>query len=73
MNDTSTDYGSVLAPDEAALVIDSSGEISFMFPDYPADAEVPRMVPLLAAVLLRSSDEEWVEEMLAGMADGQRI
>lgn len=72
MTNTSTDYGSVLPPDAAALVVDASGDISFLLPDYPAAAEVPRMVQLLAAVLLRSKDVEWVEEMLGALADAPR-
>jgi len=69
MTDISTDYGSILPPDSAALVVDASGDISFLFPNYPDTAEIPRMVQLLAAVLIRSGDEEWVEDMLADMTD----
>lgn len=72
MTDISSDHGSVLAPDAAALVVDASGDISFLLPDYPDDTEVPRMVQLLAAVLLRTHDEEWIEEMLGILADTPR-
>lgn len=72
MTDISSDHGSVLPPDAAALVVDTSGGLSFLLPDYPDAAEVPRMVQLLAAVLLRSKDEEWVEEMLGILADTPR-
>lgn len=61
----STDHGSVLPPEASALVVAADGELSFMLADYPADQPMPRMVQLLAAVALRSTYEDWVEEMLA--------
>lgn len=72
MIDISTDQGSVLPPDAAALVVDAAGERSFLIPDYPEDAKVPTMVQLLAAVLIRARDEEWVEEMLFDFGDALR-
>jgi len=72
MADISSDHGSILPPDATALVVDASGDISFLLPDYPVSTEVPRMVQLLAAVLLRSRDEEWIEEMLALLTDTPR-
>lgn len=72
MIDISTDQGSVLPPDAAALVVDAAGELSFLIPDYPEDAKVPTMVQLLAAVLIRARDEEWVEEMLSDFGDALR-
>ncbi|MGN6551140.1 MAG: hypothetical protein ACTHJ3_14780 [Pararhizobium sp.] len=72
MTDISSDHGSVLPSEASALVVDASGNISFLLPDYPDAAEVPRMVQLLAAVLLRSQDEEWVEQMLGILADTPR-
>ncbi|MCW5730151.1 MAG: hypothetical protein KIT20_05295 [Alphaproteobacteria bacterium] len=72
MNNASTDHGSILPPNAAALVVDASGDITLLLPDYPAAAEVPRIVQLLAAVMLRSRDEEWVEEMLDILADVPR-
>lgn len=33
--------------------------------DYPEDQALPRMVQLIAAVVLRSTDADWVEEMIA--------
>lgn len=72
MTDISSDHGSVLPPDAAALVVDTAGDLLFFLPDYPGSAEVPRMVQLLAAVLQRSHDNEWVAEMLATFADAPR-
>lgn len=65
MHDISTDHGSVLPPDASALVVSGAGEFSFFIADYSEDQDLPRMVQLLAAVLLRSTDDEWVEDMLA--------
>ena len=41
-------------------------------PDNPPDTPVPRLVQLLAAVLMRSEDEDWVEEMLGIFEDQSR-
>ena len=65
MPDISTDHGSVLPPDASELVVSGGGELSFMLADYPEDQALPRMVQLLAAVVLRSTDADWVEEMIA--------
>ena len=63
ITDISSDHGCVPTPNATALVVDASDDISFPLPDYPAAAKVPRMVQLLAAVLLRSRDEEGIAEM----------
>ncbi|QRI64533.1 hypothetical protein JQ506_05915 [Shinella sp. PSBB067] len=72
MTDVSTDHGSVLPPGSSALVVSAEGELSFYLPDNPPDAPVPRLVQLLAAVLMRSEDEDWVEEMLGIFEDQSR-
>jgi hypothetical protein len=55
----------VLKPTEAALVVDEDGELRMLMPGYAEDQDVPLMVLLLSAVLVRSRDPEWIEEMLA--------
>jgi len=65
MTHISTDHGSILPPDASALVVSADGELSLLLADYPDDQAVPSMVQLLAAVVLRSTDPDWVEEMLA--------
>ena len=59
-----SDHGTVLKPTEAALVVDEDGEMRMLMPDYAEDQHVPLMVLLLSAVLVRSCDPEWIEEML---------
>ncbi|MEO4000282.1 hypothetical protein [Mesorhizobium sp. CAU 1732] len=61
----STDHGTVLPPDSSALVVDGDGSLSLLLAEYADDADVPIMVQLLAAVALRSDDDEWVAETLA--------
>ncbi|MDI3306254.1 MAG: hypothetical protein QJR07_04055 [Acetobacteraceae bacterium] len=58
------EQGSVLPPDAAAVTVDAEGNFGLLLPHLPPDAEVPRGVLLLVAVLTRSSDPEWVEEMI---------
>lgn len=72
MTDVSADHGTVLPPGSSALVVSAEGELSFYLPDNPSDAPVPRLVQLLAAVLMRSEDEDWVEEMLGLFEDQTR-
>jgi hypothetical protein len=38
-------------------------------PRYNDDQDVPEMVLLLGAVLVRSQDREWVEDMLVQLED----
>lgn len=65
MTPASTDHGSILPSDASALVVSADGELSFMLANYPEDQALPRMVRLLAAVVLRSTDADWVDEMVA--------
>lgn len=60
-----SDHGTVIRPTEAALVVDEDGEMRMLMPGYADDQEVPLMVLLLGAVLVRSRDPDWIEEMLA--------
>lgn len=60
-----SEHGRVIKPTEAALVVDENGEMRMLLPGYADDQDVPLMVLLLSAVLVRSSDPEWIEEMLA--------
>jgi len=59
-----TDDGSVVRSDQAALVADADGSLSILLPTYQPGSEIPDAVRLLGAVLVRSSDPEWVAEML---------
>jgi hypothetical protein len=61
----STDHGSVLSAGSSALVVDENGSLSLLLADYDDDAPVPVLVQLLAAVALRSEDEDWVAETLS--------
>lgn len=59
------DYGTVLPAGASALVVNQSGELSFYMADGAEDEDLPRMVRLLAAVLVQSEDADWVDEMIA--------
>ena len=72
MTDISTDHGTVLPPGSSALVVSAEAEFSFFLPDNPPDTPVPRLTQLLVAVLIRSEDEDWVEEMLGILEDQSR-
>ena len=65
MTEKNADYGTVLPEGSTALVVDREGQLSFLMPKGAADEEIPEMAQLLAAVILRSRDPEWVEETIA--------
>ena len=58
------EQGSVLPPDVAAVTADAEGNFGLFLPHLPPDDDVPRSILLLVAVLSRSSDPEWVDEMI---------
>jgi hypothetical protein len=72
MTDASSDHGTVLPPRSSALIVSEDGKLSMFLADLGDDVPVPRLVRLLVAVLLRSTDDEWVEDMLAELEDRRR-
>lgn len=64
MTKASSDHGTVLPPRSSALIVSEDGQISMFLAELDDDVPVPRLVRLLAAVLVRSTDEAWVEDML---------
>lgn len=64
-HDASSDHGTVLSSRSSALVVDADGVMSLLLADYPDDAEIPLLVQVLAAVAIRSTDKDWIAEVLA--------
>jgi hypothetical protein len=52
--------GTVLKPDQAALVFETDGRMSIVLPDMPADAEIPSGWRLMLAIIDKCSDADWV-------------
>jgi hypothetical protein len=67
--DIETDHGTVLPAGSSALVVDENGELNFFMTEGWENEEVPMMVQLLAAVLIRSEDDKWVAETVATLDD----
>lgn len=65
MPSTHLDQNSFLRSTDAALVVDRDGVVTLRLPRYPTGGRAPEMVRLLAAVLLRSQDEDWVRDTLS--------
>ena len=65
LNIVSADHGTVLPAGSSALVVDEDGRLSLMLANYSEERSLPTMALLLAAVAIRSDDEDWVEETLA--------
>jgi len=57
--------GTLVEAEEAALIVGEDGELRLILPDYEDDNDIPPGALLLAAVLVRSDDEDWVNEMSA--------
>ena len=60
-----SDHGTVVKPDEAALVVDREGEFRVLMPEYGDDEEVPYAVMVLTALWIKMrEDEDWVEHLV---------
>jgi hypothetical protein len=57
--------GTLIEANEAALIVGEDGELRLVLPDYEDDNDIPPGALLLAAVLVRSEDDDWVNEMSA--------
>ena len=57
--------GTLVDATEAVLIVGEDGELRLILPDYEDDNDIPPAALLLAAVLVRSDDEGWVNEMPA--------
>ena len=60
-----TDHGSVLKPDEAALVWSPRTGFTLLLPQRKGDEEVPEAELLLAAILVRLGEDEFRADLLA--------
>jgi hypothetical protein len=56
----SPETGTMLQPDQAALVFDMNGRMSLVLPNLPDDVPVPPAWSLLLAIAARCEDPEWV-------------
>ena len=63
-----SDHGTVLKQSESALVVDDEGEVHLLLA-CDDDDDLPRMTVLLASVLSKISDDEWVEELIEEFID----
>ena len=65
MIDIHADHGTVLPVGATALVVTPDGELTFYLPNGDETHSLPRRVQLLAAVLIRSDDVDWVDEAIS--------
>jgi hypothetical protein len=73
MNDqASTDHGTVLRKDQAALIVNEDGSFGLLLPTAADDAPVSLGQKLLVAIAVRLDDPEWVEDMLAALDAAHR-
>ncbi|MEP2679681.1 hypothetical protein [Tateyamaria sp.] len=65
MTRITADHGTVIPDGTSALIVDQTGKLNFYLARGSNDGELPTMVQLLAAVLIRSKDPNWVAEMIS--------
>jgi hypothetical protein len=63
-SEISADAGTIVRPDQAALIFGEDGSMSMVVPDFPADQPVPPLFRLLFAICMKCDDSDWVEEMI---------
>jgi len=65
MQDAHSDHGTVVKPDEAALIVDSDGDFKMCMPEYGDDDDVPYAVMVLTALWIKMRDDaEWTQELV---------
>lgn len=70
MEDIHSDHGTVVKPDEAALIVDKQGEVTMCMPEYGDEDEVPYPVMLLTAVWLKMrEDDDWAQQLVEEVFD----
>lgn len=60
-----SDHGTVLQPDEAALVVSQDGEFQLLLPDYGDDVVVPDIIVALASISMKLDDPDWISSLIA--------
>jgi hypothetical protein len=68
-HENNTYRGTVLRPDQFALVADMDGSIVLYMPNLPACTSAPRSVQLLTAIAAKIDDEDWDDDMIRGLED----
>jgi hypothetical protein len=63
-SEVSTDAGTVVRADQAALIFGEDGSMSMVVPNVPADTPVPPLFRLMFAICMKCDDPVWVEEMI---------
>lgn len=71
MTEKNADYGTVLPEGSTALVVDREGQLSFLMSNGAADEEISEMAQLLAAVMLRARDPEWIKETIGILGESK--
>lgn len=59
-----SDHGTVLRPDQFALIANMDSSFSFYMPELPQSTLLPRSVLLLAAIAHKINDEDWIDDMI---------
>ncbi|MEJ6404839.1 hypothetical protein [Yoonia sp. 2307UL14-13] len=69
MTPINADHGSILPEGASALIVDEAGGLSFYMPTDDPDSDMAPMAQFPAAVLIKSKDSSWVDEMIASFEE----
>ncbi len=66
---TTNNQGTIIGPNEAALVAEEHGGLRLILPEYDDDADVPPTVLLLSAIAVKLKDQKWLDDTMAALDD----
>lgn len=71
-HDATTETGTFIAGDHAALVIDPDGEFRLLLPNVPEDSAASLGHMLITAIAVKIMDPKWVDEIMQVLEDARR-
>lgn len=71
-HEASSDHGTVLRPDQSALVINDDGSFGLLLPSVPDAAPATVGQSLLVAIAVCMNDPEWINAMLAVLGEAHQ-
>lgn len=71
-HDASSDHGTVLRPDQSALVLDPDGGFRLVMAREAEDAPASRGLVLLTAIAVKLNDQAFIDELFEALTEAHR-
>lgn len=71
-HDASADHGTVLRPDQSALVLDPDGAFRLLLANEAEDAPASRGLVLLAAIAVKLNDQDFIDGLFEAVTEAHR-